>query len=194
MQQVFKETLELENIETLLEEFDAEEFPGKQSTEVDIFQGRFNPPHLGHKAIFDMMRNPLVVLVKGEKSSQDKEKNPLPMDYQLELLNKLVNGRVITNPSGNLFQIIEKARNSGLEPRVIYAGSDRFDRYRKMVDSLNSKLPEEKKVDVGFEETPRVTSATKVRESLKKDNFEDFKENMPKEFWSEYEKMKSFVK
>ena len=48
--------------------------------------------------------------------------------------------------------------------------------------------------NVKFIETDRVTSATEVRNAIRSDDKQKFKELVPKELWGEYEKMRELMK
>ena len=63
------------------------------------------------------------------------------------------------------------------------AGEDRVDSYKKMIEK--SSWPEIKVVV-----TPRVTSATKVREAIKNNDEATFKKLMPRILWPEWKTMK----
>ena len=72
-----------------------------KSKTASLFLGRMQPIHNGHEAIIKMMKNPIVALVKGGKSSEDKKRNPFDEKYQIKLIKKLnPSVTVITAPSG----------------------------------------------------------------------------------------------
>ena len=52
---------------------------------IGVYIGRFQPPHIGHKQIINRMISEnfknYIFIVNGEKSSQDKEKNPFSLKY-----------------------------------------------------------------------------------------------------------------
>lgn len=190
---------------TLLEQYLAEKqktvdeivasVPVQQKKPVDVFIGRTNPPHLGHKKIIDMMNNPVIILVKGAKSSQDKDRNPLPEKYQIQLLKKLSpKAKIIVASAGYLPAIFIELREMGLEPKTLLAGDDRMKGYQGQINGINKKLDSDKQFNMSYKLTPRVTSATIVRKALKDDDISTFEKNMPKEFYKEYSKMRKYVK
>lgn len=157
--------------------------------EVSIFLGRMQPIHKGHQAIIKMMKNPIVLLVKGKASSADKAKNPFDEAYQAKLIKKLnanVDVRVVA--TGYLPDIAAQLREEGKELVAIYAGEDRIGGYKGQFDRL--KLDKEHAFHIVFHTTPRVASATQVRTAIRNDDHEAFKQVMPQELWSEWETMK----
>lgn len=191
----FKSFLLTQEETFVFEALDPNNYKERQTKTAELFLGRMQPVHLGHKAIIDKMKNPVVVLVKGAKSSQDKTKNPFDAKDQERFLKKIVKGvRVEIAPNGYIPDIINQLRKDGIEITTVYAGADRIKGYQGQINSFNKQMPEEKQVKVKIKETPRVTSATTVRNALKDDDIETFKKNMPKELHSEYEYMKKKVK
>lgn len=173
------------------EKIDLTRVPPKQNEKVDVFLGRLQPIHKGHFFIIKKMKNPIIVLIKGKKSSLNRKRNPFPLEYQEYLLKKLdPNLKIITAPGGFLPLILFKIRELGYEPNVIYAGGDRIKSYKRMIDNL----PDEVDLNVKFKETPRIASATEVRKALKNNDYEKFKDLMPKKLWDEYDTMINFIK
>ena len=77
----------------------------------------------------------VVVIVDGEKSGQDKGKNPLTAEERVKFIEASgkANGiKIFTATSG--FEAFVEARRNGFEPIAIAAGSDRADKY---LDLLN---------------------------------------------------------
>jgi len=180
----------------ILEAIDPDKYEDQASgKESSLFLGRMQPIHKGHDAIIKKMKNPIVVLVKGAKSSQDKERNPLDTNYQTKLI-KMLNPKVdvFVAPSGYIPDMVNEYRKKGVEVTEILAGSDRINAYRGMINGFNKQMPDEKKINVKFTETPRVTSATDVRNSIRGDDFETFKELVPKKLHKEWETLKKKLK
>lgn len=156
-----------------------------------LFLGRMQPIHNGHDAIIKMMKNPIVVLVKGAKSSADKERNPFDAKYQTKLIKMLNPGITVSEQgSGYLPDIIDYFRRKGVEINEVLAGDDRIGGYERQIGSFNKQVPGEKQVKVKFTKTPRVTSASKVRALIRADDFEGFKKEVPQKLWKEYDTMK----
>lgn len=179
----------------LIEDF-AADFPEKATTKkAQLFLGRMQPIHNGHAAILKMMKNPIVVLVKGKESSKDKSRNPLDAKYQAKLIQMIdKKAEVIVAPNGYIPDMIKTLREKGIEIDSVLAGNDRIGDYKKQIDGLNKKLPKEKQMKIKFIETPRVTSATKVREAIRADNQKEFEKLTPKVIHKEYAKLRKLIK
>lgn len=161
----------------------------------EILIGRFQPPHNGHKKIIDGMKNPIVVIVKGAKSGQDADRNPLDEEYQKKLMEMIFPGLEISiSPNGFLPGILGYFRKQGKEVTKIYAGADRIASYQGAIDKANEKMPEEQRYHVIFQETERVTSATEVRNAIKRGDKETFKKLVPSALWGEWETLKKKLK
>ena len=173
-------------------------FPAKGKEEVELFLGRLQPPHLGHKKNIDRMKNPIIGIVRGEKSSQDKERNPIPLDYQVELIKKIApNAAVKVFGDGFLPFIISAMRTDGLEIVKVFAGTDRIKSYEQAVKSFNKKIPEDRQMDITFIEIERDdsdVSATKVRKFLRTGDEAGYRNSVPKELWNEFSKLQDVMK
>jgi hypothetical protein len=130
-----------------MEEYIVEATVGMQSKRAAVMVGRLNPPTAGHYKVLDAMKTfirtnkdlhlavPVLVIVAGEKTSQDKSKNPLTAEERVKFIE--ASGRangviVLTAPSG--FAAFEAVRRAGYEPIAVAAGSDRADGYLEMLD------------------------------------------------------------
>jgi nicotinamide mononucleotide adenylyltransferase len=170
------------------------EYPKPGSKKVQLFIGRMQPVHLGHKKIIDSMTNPVIVIVKGEKSSEDRLRNPFSAEYQVKLIKKIApQAEIITASSGYLPKIMAQLREKGMEVDTVYAGADRIAGYKKQVESANAKMDPEYRYNVKFKETDRVTSATAVRDAIRAGDEQEFRKLMPKELWGEFETMKEIL-
>lgn len=178
--------------EFLIEALDPDLYMDRATkSQASLFIGRMQPIHNGHSAIIKMMHNPIVVVVKGKKTSEDKERNPFDFKYQAKLL-KLIHPKVVVEqfPTGYIPDMINEYRKKGIEVDEVLAGEDRFNAYKGMIKSFNKQMPEEKQINVIFTKTPRVTSASKVRELIRADDEEGFKKEVPKQLWKEWNTMK----
>lgn len=162
---------------------------------IELFLGRMQPIHIGHKKIIDSMTNPVVVIVKGGKTSEDKSRNPLSAEYQEKLLKKVSPGvEVSVSPNGFLPGILGYFRKQGKEVVKIYAGADRIEGYKTAINAANAKMPEDQRYHVTFQETERVTSATAVRNAIRSGDQETFKKLCPKEIWDEFDTLQKALK
>jgi phosphopantetheine adenylyltransferase len=154
----------------------------RYSRTVSLFLGRFQPMHAGHLKVISKMTNPVVCIIKGKKSSEDKDTNPFPLDVQIKIAERLLpkTVRVISSDMGYVPAIIDKIQNEFDEQvNEIYCGPDRVVDYKKQIDRVNSKLPEGAKLDVkviSIDRDDDGISATKVRESLKGGDVKKFTE------------------
>lgn len=111
-----------------------------------IIIGRYQPPHLGHYAIIDMVKehiknhadiypNPIVIVIDGEKSSKDKKRNPLTPDDRISVMR--ASGRasgVKYLIAKDVISAMEKLKAAGFEAAITATGSDRNDSYIKILD------------------------------------------------------------
>ncbi|MGB9591297.1 MAG: hypothetical protein ACPL1K_02130, partial [Candidatus Kryptoniota bacterium] len=170
------------------------EYPKPGSKKVQLFMGRMQPIHIGHKKIIDSMDNPVIVVVKGGKSSEDRTKNPLSADYQIQLIKKVApHAEIMTVSTGFLPKIITQLREKGMEPDTIFAGADRIEGYKKQIDDANARMDPEYRYNVKFKETDRLTSATTVRNAIRANDEAGFRKNMPKELWGEFETLRKIL-
>jgi nicotinamide mononucleotide adenylyltransferase len=179
--------------EFILEATNPDDYETQGSKPVDLFLGRLQPIHNGHYAIVKKMKNPVVAIVKGSKSSQDKDRNPFEYKYQEKLLKMLSKVEVIKAKTGYIPDIINDLRKSDKEVITVFVGDDRISSYERQITSFNKQMPDDKKINVKFTKTPRITSASKVRELIRTDNFAEFKKNVPKEIWKEWDNMKKIM-
>ena len=116
-----------------------------QTTPAIVMLGRLNPPTAGHYFVIDKMKRfarkygkgmiPVVVIIDGKKTGDDKERNPLTPEQRIAYMKASGQAdgvRFITAP--NAFAGFEAVRKEGLEPIAIAAGSDRKDDYLRILD------------------------------------------------------------
>jgi hypothetical protein len=132
-----------EDIQTLLEGL-----PPEQPKRIAFMIGRMNPPTKAHYKVIDKMKQfirnnpslnleaqPVVIVIAGEKSSEDKSKNPLTADERISFMKASGNANgVIFLSSKSAFFALGAIRDAGYEPIAIGAGSDRAEGYKKMLD------------------------------------------------------------
>jgi hypothetical protein len=149
-----------------------------------VFFGRFQPVTKAHTLIMLDMKSkypsaePFVYIIKGEKSSLDKERNPLDLAMQRKLIEKStkkkVKGKNVKEiPSGFIGEIIADLRKQNYEPIAIFCGTDRVKTYQDQINRYKERL----NINIRIEETKRTDediSASKVREAIKNDNYNAF--------------------
>lgn len=161
---------------------------------VELFLGRTQPPHKGHKAILESMPNPVFALIKGAKSSKLKDRNPFNEQYQTKLLKKMIPDlKIVIVPSGYIPDIIKGLNEHDMNVTSIYAGSDRLPLWEEQIERVNTKKETAIKFNLNFVETQRIASATDVRFALEENNEIVFRKNMPEELWDEFEIMREIM-
>lgn len=150
---------------------------------VSVWLGRAQPFHIGHHQMIKMMKyKPVILIVKGKGTSDDVSKNPLSAEDQEMLIKKVVpNAEIRIVNNANLSPILFHLQKSGeIIVKEIMAGEDRIDSYKKLV-------AKSKRDDIDVIQTPRVTSATKVREAIRSGDEATFKKLMPRQLHSEWD-------
>lgn len=163
-----------------------------------IIAGRFQPFHNGHLKMSKRgMGFPTYVIIKGAKTSDNKEKNPFSELDQKRWIKKVFGSRanVVIAPNGYLPKIIEEVEASTGEKVIeVVAGPDRISDYQRQIAKTEYK-------DVTFVAlTERFTtesglgiSATIVRNSIKSGDTEAFKQLMPPALHSEFDYMRDIL-
>lgn len=120
-----------------------------QTKRAVVIVGRFQPPTIGHYKIVNLAKKfirenrnlslftkPVIVIIDGKKSGQNKKVNPLTVDeriYYMENSGK-ANGVIFLSAS-SAYDAFNAVRKAGYEPTVIGAGSDRVQGYLELLDS-----------------------------------------------------------
>ena len=61
-----------------------------KSSKASLLVGRFQPFHVGHEyAVKQMKFTPVVAIVKGKKSSKNKDENPLSEEFQEKMIKSV---------------------------------------------------------------------------------------------------------
>ena len=170
---------------------------------VNIFPGRFQPFHNGHlKACEDAFKkNGLPVYIMYIHNESFDSRKPFDDELTKKELERLIDKYEYIEGINWLrrpmpMTICRVCIENGYEPVLWLAGEDRIDGYKKLMkgksikDELGIDEPE-------FYITKRYGSATDVREAIKNDDEEKFKELMPEEahnLYSEFKKQISSIK
>jgi hypothetical protein len=107
--------------------------------------GRFNPPTAGHYHMFNAMKRfarhheelkkIFVVVVEGEKTSEDKTRNPLNAEERINFMRASGKANGITFLTAtDAFKGFVAVRKAGFEPVAIAAGSDKTQAYLDLLD------------------------------------------------------------
>ena len=156
----------------------------EDSTAAFIF-GRFNPPTIGHKKLFDKLKSVNPVFFVFATKTQDKKSNPLAyaekiaaMDAQFpEMADYVINDPNIRTII-DVMQFIEKAGHTNV---IMVAGSDRVQSFDDLLQKYNGKEYNFKSIKVvsAGERDPDSdsvsgVSASKAREAAKLNDFNQF--------------------
>jgi len=117
--------------------------------------GRYNPPTLGHEAVFQTVLN--TAKSKGAdhaifiSSTQKPKTDPLSFSYKLDNLQKTYTG---VNFNGDdtiktIVQLLQELMNRGYKNITMVAGSDRVTEFRTFLNQYNKKP--DKKGNIPFE-------------------------------------------
>ncbi len=169
----------------------------KEESEIPVvvFIGRFQPWHLGHSQVIKDVRlkfpqyKIIIGIVKGNVTSQDKEKNPLPFTIQRELVVKSLQGLdniVILNeplPNGYIPEVYETLKAQGYNMKYFVSGQDRREDYIKMTNDL----------DIELVITKKYMDATNIRDYIRKDDENSFRKSTSKNIWKYYNKLKGLM-
>lgn len=161
------------------------------SGHVAITYARMNPPTIGHQRLIDTMEKMFWAHDKFLflSNSEDRIKNPLPLDYKLELIEEAFNSidmYVMKLPKRDFFDAIKSVHDHGYSQLTVVAGSDRAEELRKRLPMYNGpgKLFNFWKIEV--QEVPRDNrdiissmSSTTMREAARKNDLEVFEAGLP---------------
>jgi len=169
-----------------------------------LVMGRFQPFTEAHERIAKQAqkinKNLVIGIIKGKKSSADKDKNPFDFKTQKQMAKKVFPGAVVMEfGTGFLPTIMLDIRKAGVEIVGYVAGTDRIAGYEKQLgyfDKFAAEDSEFEKPDVQpihIKRTDSDTSATKVRNALKDGDEETFKRMTPKALHSEFNKLSKII-
>ena len=151
-----------------------------------IFIGRFSPPTKAHMQIVEnAYKRYDTVTLNIVKSGKNDPSNPFPIDLQMQMWQTVFpNLEIQISQTGNIITIINKADNN---INAVLAGTDRKDGYEKQL----ARMP-----DVTVDEIQRTDediSASKVRQALKDDDVQTFKQMMHPKTYQFYDELKQYV-
>jgi hypothetical protein len=163
----------------------------EQSKRVAVILGRFQPPHVGHYSVISSTKKyiknhpelnletmPIVVVIQGEKTGLDKQRNPLSPNDRVSFMKSSGHAdgvKFFTAKSAmDAFYTI---RNAGYEPISVAAGEDRAQTY---LDMLNKyfKTSDDNPIKHTLIELPR-TGIKKSSDSDLKNILKYVDNNMP---------------
>lgn len=161
----------------------------------DLFVGRFQPITKTHFEMISSLQDPVVCIVRGQKSSLDKQRNPFSLEYQMECLNKLFGDtvRVVVSSSGYLPEVVSSLNEVGICVRSVHCGSDRYMDYRSQLERHTRTTGVSFSFDLVEHSRTDDVSGTVLRESLRNGDRSRFLQLIPSELQQEYEYMKGII-
>jgi cytidyltransferase-like protein len=187
MNMTFKENIYKEKIVEKLVMYE-----NSTRNEFALVVGRFQPFTNGHLKIINELyqktqSNIIIGIVEGKKSSQDKVKNPLDYGQRAQLITQALNQEnipfiIMKFENGYLPSIIETINKNVNKVNKVYmgCGTDRCSTYTRLLDKIKKELPDFNYELVEISRDDASISATKIRDALKSDNYEFYKQNVPK--------------
>jgi nicotinamide mononucleotide adenylyltransferase len=145
--------------------------------DVAIIFGRFNPPHKGHKAAWELMRKDSSNWFVGTNASTQGPKDPLPYDVKIEAMKAVdptVEGHLMSSQSWltMISELYEKFPKAKL---IVYTDEE------WVVKTINQYNGVEGKAhgfydyaSIEHRPTPRVSSATELRAAVQAGDRESF--------------------
>lgn len=173
----------------------------KDLKEVNLLIGRFQPFHNGHLKMAKFLKEKngfpsvVVVVYPGHNKSG---KSP----FNEEILRKCMDGVVrdeeeiedyIIVQRGLIGSAIVKLMEKGYKPNLIGAGEDRVEDYTKQMDYIKKSDIGDQMQDLKLVQTPRSTSATEVRQSIKEEDYQKFRKLVPSSVERMYTALKSEI-
>ncbi len=138
-------------------------FEAKNDSVVFAF-GRYNPPTLGHEAVFQTVIN--TARSKGAEhtifisATQKPKTDPLSFQYKLNYLKKTYTG---VNFNGDdtirtIVQSLQELMNRGYKNVTMVAGSDRANEFKAFLDQYNNKPDKKGNIPFQFDSIDVVSS------------------------------------
>jgi phosphopantetheine adenylyltransferase len=154
--------------------------------------GRFNPPTTGHELLVKFVKKLAksgsadhVIYASG---TQDKKKNPLPVDKKVHYLNLMFPGTNFVAAGGTERTFIEAAKHLNKKYRnlIMVAGSDRVQEYERLLNKQNGidfnfdsiKVSSAGDRDADSDDASGM-SASKMRAAASKGDYATFKKGLP---------------
>ena len=169
--------------------------------DVNLIVGRFQPFHDGHLKMAKFLKEKngfptvAVVVYPGHNKSG---KSPFSEDTIKKYMSGVTNDSdeiedFIIVQRGLIGSAIVKLLDKGYRPVLVGAGEDRMDDYTKQIEYTKKSDIKDKVKDLELVQTPRVTSATKVREAIKDEDYLGFKRLVPRAVERMYSALKSEI-
>lgn len=167
----------------------------KGKKDAGILLGRFQPPTLGHKKLYDQAKRAgMKIIIAPVHAAKGNAKSPVPFPVQQKMLKAMMpDAEIVKVQTGFIGEFIDAARKKGLEPRILFAGADRASTYQTQIKSYTDKLDLSLKVKK-IARTADSISASKVRAAISADDEAEFKKMTDKSVHKYYKQLKKYIK
>ncbi len=164
--------------------------------------GRFNPPTTGHEKLIEALareqgKNPGSRMYVFPSHSQNAKKDPLPHAKKVAYMKKMFpryKKNIIVSRARNIFEVATELHNKGHKAVVMVVGSDRVDEFDNLLNKYNGE--EGRHGFYGFDNIEVVSagerdpdaegvtgmSSSKMRAAASQNDYDSFKEGLPKGF------------
>ena len=169
-----------------------EESGNKNGQTLTLVFGRFNPPTVGHQKLLDQAKS----ISKGDmriypSRSFDPKKNPLDPNQKSSLMKQMFPDHAdnIVNDEGikSIFDALKLANEEGYSDIQIVVGSDRVAEFDSLAQKYNGKLYNFENIETisagerdSDSDGVEGMSASKMRKAATEDDFETFRQGIPK--------------
>ena len=113
----------------------------ENNTAAFIF-GRFNPPTIGHKKLFDQLKKAHDVFFVFVTSTQDNKKNPLSWKQKVSMMNAQfpeMADHVVNSNVKTIMDAMKFLETAGHKNVIMVAGSDRVKQFDDLLQKYNGK-------------------------------------------------------
>jgi nicotinic acid mononucleotide adenylyltransferase len=147
--------------------------------------GRFNPPTIGHKKLYDKLASVSNVHFVFVSPTQDNKKNPLSRDQKIAIINAQfpdMADRIINDTSiRTIIDVMKFLETAGHKNVTMVAGSDRVNAFEDLLNKYNGKEYSFDTINVVSAgardpdaDTLEGVSASKAREAAVQGDFDGF--------------------
>lgn len=159
-----------------------------------LIVGRFSGFHRGHVELIKSAVNKfpnhtiIVGVVTGKLSSKNLEKNPFSFEEKKLAIEKILKGLniepiILNLHSAYIPEVVEILHSDyNIDLEYIYCGSDRLNSYTAQgLEKMGVKIICLERDESSTDDLTKSASATKLRNAVKNNNFEEFKNLLPDE-------------
>ena len=167
--------------------------PKEDLGDLTVVFGRFNPPTIGHQKLLDAAKK---AAGKGRlkiypSRSQDNKKNPYDPDEKVDVMRQMFPDHaenIVNDPnSRTIFDVLKQGHDDGHSSVKIVVGADRVKEFAKLSGDYNGKLYDFSGVEIvsAGDRDPDAEgvegmSASKMRKAAADNDFEVFRQGVPK--------------